>query len=224
MDTENQPLLNNDSPYNEQILTDTNIDDNYSVNNSPPAIDSISNNSNLSTNSEPKCRICLEPIENPVQYCECLNTLSFIHYMCLFKWLLSKPNNNVKIDTYNNHEEEYNNIAKTIDKPVQKCCHYRIYSTYYYCEICHYRYNIYSVASSKYYVPIIFNIMLLLSIIGTFILIIYLNYNSGIYIFLLIIIVMFTSITGSIIHTIKLKFQNNNLIILPHHRYLRLNA
>ena len=42
-----------------------------------------------STNGN-SCRICLQDVENPKQYCHCIGSLGDVHEECLTKWLNTK--------------------------------------------------------------------------------------------------------------------------------------
>ena len=200
-------------------ITDIEKTGNYSINNSQH-FDTISTHSNTSSNqSGSKCRICLENLEITLQYCECLNTLSFIHQHCLFKWLLSNNNSintsNKRNQDYNNHDDTYDMIIHRDDTPNKLCCS-RIQPTYYYCEICHYRYNLFSIPYFELYYPIIaINTILLIGIIGIFIYTIHIdNYNSNI-LFVFIKLIMLLSIIGSIFQMCNFKL-NTNFTIRPY--------
>jgi E3 ubiquitin-protein ligase DOA10 len=65
------------------------------------SLSSLSNNSDnnimdsfSSSNSEIKCRICYETVEDPRQYCNCDGSIAVIHLECLKKWIVS---NNYKL-------------------------------------------------------------------------------------------------------------------------------
>ena len=65
------------------------------------SLSSLSNNSDnnimdsfSSSNSEIRCRICYETVDDPRQYCSCDGTVGIIHLECLKKWIVS---NNYKL-------------------------------------------------------------------------------------------------------------------------------
>ena len=53
---------------------------------------------NLSTNSNNICRICLEPVNDVIYYCDCSNDLGNIHYNCLHYWLSTKNFTDMKCE------------------------------------------------------------------------------------------------------------------------------
>ena len=73
---------------------------------------------NSYTLEENKCRYCLEPVDNPIQYCKCKGSQGYIHHECLVKWYETNDYNVIKCEICNsnfNIRVVKNNRKKTIN-------------------------------------------------------------------------------------------------------------
>ena len=238
---ESRPLLLEDN-ISRQLEDDVSITVYNNINNSDinSDINSLnSNNSNIitilhndsstslvSNSSGDKCRICLQDIEITSRYCRCLNDLSHIHEECLFEWLIKSNKMNAKIEEYDNHDEEYNNLYNNIvEKHKNNCMNLEI-KYFYYCEICHYRYNIFNQSKKHNLCICIFDILIIISFIGLFYSLLSLqpvqNYFGSIS-SLLGFIFLIANLVITSFYSIHAKIYDNKLIILPHHSLLNPN-
>jgi hypothetical protein len=242
---ESRPLLLEDNA-SRQLEDDVSINVYNDINNSNNSdknsdINSLnSNNSNLTTiihndsstslvsnSSGDKCRICLQDIEIVSRYCECLNDLSHIHEECLFEWLIKSNKMNARIEEYDNHDEEYDNLYNNnIEKHKNNCMNLEI-KYFYYCEICHYRYNIFNQIKKHSLCICLFDILIIISlVIALFYSLLSLepvqNYFGSIS-SLLSFIFLIANLVITSFYSIHAKIYDNNLIILPHHSLLNTN-
>ena len=201
------------SSYNTIVYYSSDNSDNISIGNQ------TNNSSLLSIESGDKCRICLQNIDNIVMYCKCLDTLSHIHEKCLFTWLNSSVRSSLRKEEYDNHDEEYSriyNILNQNNKTLQT-----VNDHYFYCEICHYRYNFFNQIIKTEKLLIIFDILLGLILLGVIIYSIVfmreeiLGEITITFMINLIFLIMF--IFGTIGYSAYIKFYNYKLVIYPHH-------
>jgi E3 ubiquitin-protein ligase DOA10 len=222
LDSEREPLLNTvitiDS--NNNLESNSLENDNHSINTIVIHSDNSDSVSNLSNDSGNKCRICLQNIENEIQYCNCLDTLSHIHEDCLFSWLNNSDKSTTRNEEFDNHDEEYLDLYKKIKNKE----YHLLDNHYFYCEICHYRYNIFYKNSKNKPYLILIDISLILSLL---ILIIYSiiwfknNLLNEINISLVINLIFLIIILGTTFsYSIYIKFCDYKLVIYPHHNKL----
>lgn len=228
MEDEQLPLLNTQSnSINLNILTDSsNIDNNIIQNSYISSEDDDNtvimyesdNQSFTSNESGDKCRICLQNINKNIQYCNCLDALSNIHKKCLFSWLNNSCKIPVRNEEFDNHDIEYKQIYNII----KKNNNYELLNNiYYYCEICHYRYNIYLQHEKIKSYLFLVDTLLGLSLIGVTIYVIYLlrkifvNYVN--ITLILNFIFLMISLIGTCCYSGYIKLHNYKFIIFPHH-------
>ena len=224
----NNRFINSDNNSNSSFNTiayysDSDIDNNsYTDSNNFRNLEDNSNSNTsslISIESGDKCRICLQNIDNKIMYCKCLDTLSHIHESCLFKWLNSSTKNTLRNEDYDNHDEEYQRIYEVLNNQNLKLK--LLNDHYFYCEICHYRYNLFNQNIKTTKVFLIFDILLALIL---FILLAYciLFLTNGTIVGLSITLVLnfiFLNIfmIGTIWYSAYIKFYNYKLVIYPHH-------
>ena len=209
------------------LQQNTNIDlDNDDHSNSTVIIYNDSS-SLTSTSSTDKCRICLQNVNNIVKYCKCLNDLSHIHDECLFEWLNKSNKMNARIEEYDNHDQEYDIINSTIVNNKKNCINLDV-KYFYYCEICHYRYNIYNKNKKHSLLIVSIDVLLIIALIfGMFYSLVSLvpikDYFSSISSLLGFIFLM-ANLTITSIYSIHSKIYDYKLVILPHHKEIDLNT
>jgi hypothetical protein len=236
LNSEQEPLLNLDnSSLNNTFLNNDEYDsisscntimyqgsysDNGSYNVSYSNNDINSNTSSIvSIESGNKCRICLQDINDTITYCKCLNTLSYIHENCLFKWLNSSTKNTFRNEEYDNHDEEYQRIFDILNNKNSKL--QLLDNHYFYCEICHYRYNLFyqNIKTTKLY--IIFDIILISALLILFFYCIFFLKNKIINEVTISLVLSFIFLNvfmiGTIWYSAYIKFYNYKLVIYPHH-------
>ena len=212
LDSEREPLLNT------TITIDSNNNlenDNHSINTIVIQSDNSDVSSNLSNESGNKCRICLQNIDNEIQYCNCLDTLSHIHEDCLFSWLNNSDKSTTRNEEFDNHDGEYLDLYEKI-----KDNEYHLLDNhYFYCEICHY--NIFYKNSKNKPYLILIDVTLILSLL---ILIIYSiiwlknNLFNEINISLVINLIFLIIILGTTFtYSSYIKYCDYKLVIYPHH-------
>lgn len=223
----NNSFLNNDddstSSYNTVIYYSSDSISNESVGEDSGEYNTSKNQNNssslLSIESGDKCRICLQNIDNTLMYCKCLNTLSHIHEECLFTWLNSSVRNSLRKEEYDNHDDEYESMCNYLNNKNHNL--HLVNNHYFYCEICHYRYNFFNKNLKTDKLLIVFDVILGIGVISFFLYSIFFIRNTMLndftISFMLNIIFLIMFMIGTIGYSAYVKFYNYKLVIYPHH-------
>lgn len=217
----NSNSSNNTIVYYSDSDIDNDIDnDSYTHSNNFRNQEDNSNTSSLiSIESGDKCRICLQDIDKNIMYCKCLDTLSHIHESCLFKWLNSSTKNTLRNEEYDNHDEEYQRIFEVLNNKNLKLK--LLNDHYFYCEICHYRYNLFNQNIKTTKVFLIFDILLASALFIFLAYCIFFLINGTIVGISIALVLNFVFLNifmiGTIWYSTYIKFYNYKLVIYPHH-------
>ena len=152
-------------------------------------------------------------------YCKCLDALSCIHEKCLFTWLNSSIRSSLRKEEYDNHDEEYNRIYNVLNSKNHNL--QLVNDHYFYCEICHYRYNFFNKNLKTDKLLIVFDLILGIGLICFLFYSIFFLRNQVFYeitiTYLLTLIFLIMIMVGTVGYSAHIKFYNYKLVIYPHH-------